>query len=154
MSSTLCLTKVPQHKLSDRYATQTAVGIAGASKMESPTDNVLQGSVRARIAFPLPDIITRAPRERPGHSHQFQTPYCRTNSYRDSFFPLGIVQWNALPSSVACQASLPLFQADLSSSLNPPFLSCFNPLLTCTILLLFSCLQVFLYSSINALFLY
>ena len=51
-SSTLCLTKVPQHKLSDRYATQTAVGIAGASKMESPTDNVLQGSVRARSGSP------------------------------------------------------------------------------------------------------
>ena len=67
------------------------------------------------VAVPLPDVVTRAPRERPGHPHQFQTPYCRTNSYRDSFFPLAIVQWNALPSSVACQASLPLFQADLSS---------------------------------------
>ena len=67
------------------------------------------------VAVPLPDVVTRAPRERPGHPHQFQTPYCSTNSYRDSFFPLAIVQWNALPSSVACRASLPLFQADLSS---------------------------------------
>ena len=66
------------------------------------------------VAVPLPDVATRVPRERPGHP-QFQTPYCRTNSYRDSFFPLAIVQWNALPSSVACQARLPLLQADLSS---------------------------------------
>ena len=69
----------------------------------------------SRYKANLPDVVTRAPRERPGHPHQFQTPYCSTNSYRDSFFPLAIVQWNALPSSVACRASLPLFQADLSS---------------------------------------
>ena len=60
-------------------------------------------------------------------------------SYRDSFFPLAIVQWNALPSSVAYLSPRLTFHP----SLNLPFLSCFNPLLTCTILLLFICLQVF-----------
>ena len=39
------LTKVPQHQLGDRYAVSAAVQITGASKMESSTDNVQQGSV-------------------------------------------------------------------------------------------------------------
>ena len=76
--------------------------------MESPTDNVLQGSVRARSGSP-------ARRRNTGAQGKARTPSSIPNSYRDSFFPLAIVQWNALPSSVACQASLPLFQADLSS---------------------------------------
>ena len=53
------------------------------------------------VAVPLPTIVTRALRPRPGYPHQYQINYYSTNSYRDSFFPLAIKQWNSLPSSIA-----------------------------------------------------
>ena len=67
------------------------------------------------VAVPLPTIVTRALRPRPGYPHQYQINYYSTNSYRDSFFPLAIKQWNSLPSSIASKDTLPLFQGALSS---------------------------------------
>ena len=67
------------------------------------------------VAIPLPEFIVRPERPRPGHPHQFQRIYCRTDAYKYSFFPFVIKQWNALPTSTACQSTLPLFQGDLSS---------------------------------------
>ena len=67
------------------------------------------------VAIPLPEFIVRPERPRPGHPHQFQRIYCRTDAYKYSFFPFAIKQWNALPTSTACQSTLPLFQGDLSS---------------------------------------
>ena len=37
------------------------------------------------VAVPLPDIVTRALRPRPGYPHQYQTNYHRTNSYKNIF---------------------------------------------------------------------
>ena len=68
------------------------------------------------VAVPLPAIVTRAPKPRPGYPHQYLIPFCNTESYKNSFFPLAIVQWNALTPSIACQGSLSLFQAALSST--------------------------------------
>ena len=67
------------------------------------------------VAIPLPEFIVRPERPRPGHPHQYQTIYCRTDAYKYSFFPFTIKQWNALPTSTACQSTLPLFQGDLLS---------------------------------------
>ena len=69
------------------------------------------------VAIPLPAIVTRALRPRPGYPHQYQTNYYRTDSYKNSFFPLAIKQWNILPSSIASEGTLglPLFQDALSS---------------------------------------
>ena len=67
------------------------------------------------VAIPLPEFIVRPERPRPGHPHQFQRIYCRTDAYKYSFFPFAIKQWNAIPTSTACQSTLPLFQGDLSS---------------------------------------
>ena len=69
----------------------------------------------ALVAIPLPPFIIRPERPRPGHLHQFQVPFCATESYKNSFFPRAIRHWNALPSSIACQSSLSLFKTALSS---------------------------------------
>jgi ribonuclease P/MRP protein subunit RPP40 len=71
----------------------------------------------AHVAIPLPPFVIRPERPRPGHPHQYQVPFCATDAYKNSFFPRTIRNWNALPSSVACQSSLPLFKAALSSHL-------------------------------------
>ena len=49
------------------------------------------------VAIPLPEFIVRPERPRPGHPHQFQRIYCRTDAYKYSFFPFAIKQWNAPP---------------------------------------------------------
>jgi hypothetical protein len=67
------------------------------------------------IAVPLPPIVVRPEKTRPGHPHQFRIPFCNTEAYKNSFFPRAIRNWNALPPSIACQGSLPLFQTALSS---------------------------------------
>ena len=67
------------------------------------------------VAVSLPHFVVRPERPRPGHPHQFQLPFCATEAYRNSFFPKAIRLWNALPVSIACQSSLPLFKTALSS---------------------------------------
>ena len=65
------------------------------------------------VAIPLPVVVVQKPRPRPGYPHQFMIPYCRTEAYKNSFFPNTISHWNKLPPSTASQTSLSLFQADL-----------------------------------------
>ena len=67
------------------------------------------------VAIPLPEFIVLPERPRPGHPHQFQRIYCTTDAYKYSFFPFAIKQWNALPTSTACQSTLPLCQGRVSS---------------------------------------
>jgi hypothetical protein len=67
------------------------------------------------IAVPLPQIVIRPEKPRPGYPHQFRIPFCNTEAYKNSFFPRAIRDWNALPSHIACQDSLPPFQTALSS---------------------------------------
>ena len=78
------------------------------------------------VAVPLPAIVTRALRPRPGYPHQYQTNYYRTDSYKNSFFPLAIKQWNTLPSSSLLRA--PYLFSRMPSHLTPSnhhFLSLF-----------------------------
>jgi len=67
------------------------------------------------VAIPLPSFVVRPERPRPGFPHQYQIPYCATESYKQSFFPKSIRLWNKLPSSIACQGSLSLLKTALSS---------------------------------------
>jgi hypothetical protein len=69
----------------------------------------------ALIAVPLPPIVIRPDKPRPGYPHQFRVPFCNTEAYKNSFFPRTIRNWNTLPASIACQGSLTLFQTALSS---------------------------------------
>jgi hypothetical protein len=67
------------------------------------------------VAIPLPAIVVRPEKPRPGYPHQYRIPYCNTESYKNSYFPRIIRQWNSLPATIACQGSLPLFKTALSS---------------------------------------
>ena len=62
------------------------------------------------VAIPLPDYIQHSTRiSRYCHSMTFRQVSTSTDYYKYSFFPLAIVQWNALPQSVACLQSLEVF---------------------------------------------
>ena len=64
------------------------------------------------VAVSLPDYVQ--PNTRPsrrGHSMTFCQLYTPTDYYKYSFFPLVIVQWNALPEEVVSSPSLDIFKA-------------------------------------------
>ena len=67
------------------------------------------------VAVILPTLLVRPPRPRPGYPHHFLIPPCRTDAFKHSFFPRTIKQWNALPSTIACQVSLPSFKTAMAS---------------------------------------
>ena len=69
----------------------------------------------ALIAIPIPDCVQAPKRQRPGYINQFQLPHCNTESYKQSFFPRTLKQWNGLPPAITSQGSLSLFSTALSS---------------------------------------
>ena len=48
-------------------------------------------------------IVTQELKLRPEYPHKYPMNYCGTNSCKNSFFPLSIKQWNALPPSIASE---------------------------------------------------
>ena len=66
------------------------------------------------VAIPMPDIIQKMQRTHLNSQHHFQVPFCSTDSYKNSFFPRSVRQWNLLPSDIASSSSLPTFKAALA----------------------------------------
>ena len=67
--------------------------------------------VHGLVAVPLPEYIQYNNRvSRYCHSMTFRQVSTSTDYYKYSFFPLAIVQWNALPKSVASSQSLEVFK--------------------------------------------
>ena len=48
-----------------------------------------------------------------GHSLRYLVPYCRTDTYSNSFFPSGIRLWNQLPEDLVTAPSLVAFKEGL-----------------------------------------
>ena len=67
------------------------------------------------VAVTLPALMVRPPRPRPGYPHHYLIPSCRTDAFKNSFFPRTITQWNALPPTIACQASLDSFKTAMAT---------------------------------------
>ena len=64
------------------------------------------------VAVPLPNYVQYNNRiSRYCHSMTFRQVSTSTDYYKHSFFPLAIVQWNALPESLVCLQSLDAFKA-------------------------------------------
>ena len=71
--------------------------------------------IHGLVAVPLPSYIELNTRiSRYCHSMTFRQLHTTTNYYKYSFFPLAVVQWNALPESVVCLPSLEAFKAAVS----------------------------------------
>ncbi len=68
------------------------------------------------VAVPLPPSISRPIRTNPGYPHRYIIPKSRTDSYKFSFFPHTISQWNCIPPAIACKESLPSFKAAFASA--------------------------------------
>ena len=64
------------------------------------------------VAVPPPDYIQPNPRiSRHGHSSLFCQLQTTKDYYKYSFFPLAIVQWNALSEEVVSSPTLAIFKA-------------------------------------------
>ena len=67
------------------------------------------------VTVPLPDYIKPTNRvSRYCHSMTFRQLNTSTNYYKYSFFPLAIVQWNALPEAVVSLQDLDSFKVAVS----------------------------------------
>ena len=68
--------------------------------------------IHGLVAVPLPDYIQYNNRISSFcHSMTFRQVHTSRDFYKLSFFPLSIVQWNALPESIACLQSIDAFKA-------------------------------------------
>ena len=76
--------------------------------------------VHGLVALPLPEYIEPSNRiSRYCHSMTFRQLQTSTNYYKYYFFPLAIVQWNALPADVACLPDLESFKVAVSKLQHP-----------------------------------
>ena len=67
------------------------------------------------VAVPLPDYVQPTHRvSRYCHSMTFRQIHTNRNYYKYSFFPLAIVQWNALPESAVSLQDLEAFKVAVS----------------------------------------
>ena len=66
------------------------------------------------VAVPIPDYIqSKTWTSKNCHSMTFYQIHTHRNFSKYSFFPLAIVQWNALPESVVCLPTLDAFKEDV-----------------------------------------
>ena len=71
--------------------------------------------VHGIVAVPIPDYVQPTHRvSRYCHSMTFRQIHTNRNYYKYSFFPLAIVQWNALPESVVSLQDLEAFKVAVS----------------------------------------
>ena len=76
--------------------------------------------VNGLVAVPLPDYMQPTHRiSRYCHSMTFRQIHTGKDYYKHSFFPLAIVQWNALPANVAVAPSLKIFKAAVGQLQHP-----------------------------------
>ena len=76
--------------------------------------------VNGLVAVPLPDYMQPTHRiSRYCHSMTFRQIHTGKDYYKYSFFPLAIVQWNALPANVAVAPSLEIFKAAVGQLQHP-----------------------------------
>ena len=76
--------------------------------------------VNGLVAVPLPDYMQPTHRiSRYCHSMTFCQIHTGKDYYKYSFFPLAIVQWNALPANVAVAPSLEIFKAAVGQLQHP-----------------------------------
>ena len=73
--------------------------------------NLFYGIVYGLVAIPMPEYIEAKIRlSQNCHLMTFRQVHTSRNFYKYSFFPLAIVQWNALPESVVCLPNLDAFK--------------------------------------------
>ena len=67
--------------------------------------------VNQLVAIPPDLYITSHQTNTKTHQHAFLPFLCSTNSYRHSFFPATVCQWNTLPDHIVTSSSLNIFKA-------------------------------------------
>ena len=76
--------------------------------------------VNGLVAVPIPDYIQPSHRiSRYCHSMTFRQIHTGKDYYKYSFFPLAVVQWNALPANVVVSPSLEMFKAAIGELHHP-----------------------------------
>ena len=75
--------------------------------------------VHAMVAIPASPNLQLLGAATRGHQYRYRVPYCRTNIYKNSFFPSTIRLWNQLPEEQTAAESLDVFKAGISAAIKP-----------------------------------
>ena len=75
--------------------------------------------VHAMVAIPAFSHVQILGASTRGHQYKYRIPYCRTNTYKDSFSPSSIILWNQLPEKLTNTDSLEAFKAGVSAATQP-----------------------------------
>ena len=75
--------------------------------------------VHAMVAIPASPHLQLLGAATRGHQYRYRVPYCRTNVYKNSFFPSTIRLWNQLPEELTAAESLEVFKAGISAAIKP-----------------------------------
>ena len=67
------------------------------------------------IDIPAPLYLHPSALSTRGHTLRYMIPYCRTDVYRNSFFPSAIRLWNQLPETIVVAPTLADFKMGLAS---------------------------------------
>ena len=67
------------------------------------------------IDIPAPLYLHPSALSTRGHTLRYMIPYCRTDVYRNSFFPSAIRLWNQLPETIVAAQTLDDFKMGLAS---------------------------------------
>ena len=95
------------------YETGSMIGILGQLKWESLKKRIkdnrlilLYKGLKGKARIPTDDLIPKTRRGRNQHSLAFQIPSASKDSYKYSFFPQTIRDWNDLPESLISSSEL------------------------------------------------
>ena len=83
--------------------------------------------VHAMVAIPAAPHLQLLGAATRGHQYRYRVPYCRTNTYKSSFFPSTIRLWNQLPEKLTAAKSRYIKHKARDSKM---ILSCFSLFLT------------------------
>jgi len=76
--------------------------------------SLMYKAVNNLIAIPIHNILTRNTNITRGHQQRFTTVACRTETYRGSFFPKTVIEWNALPQHLIETKTTDSFKAGVA----------------------------------------
>ena len=80
------------------------------TRRERARATMLFRNVKGLVDLPTHGHLTPVNTATRGHDKRFMRPMCHVNSYRDSFYPAAIAQWNLLPQSLVDSESLEKFK--------------------------------------------
>jgi len=85
-----------------------------AQRRQQARLTLMYKAVNNLIAIPIHTILTQNNNITRGHNQRFHTLTCKTETYRASYFPRTVIEWNSLPEHLIHTTSVEQFKAGVA----------------------------------------